>query len=181
MAKPQCKHEDSRLTCRDCSKPICSACLVQCPVGFRCPECSGGGKKPSAGKAPNFLIVARSLTTCAVMGYVFGILEPFINIPFVSVFICLAAGMMAGKLAAPIVTDHRIGNATTVTLMFGLLIGMSFTQIAMMLGAVLVGVVQAFTSQPNLIVPMLSAFIGGLFNPMGFIMGFWRMTTWRWY
>jgi hypothetical protein len=170
------------LTCVDCGKTICSGCLVQCPVGFRCGECGGGPKSAKAAAKPaNFLIVARSLITCGFFGFLFGVLEPYIDLPFVGVFICLAVGMMAGKLAFPIVTDHRIGNGATVTMIFGLLIGMSFTILALVFAATLSAIGYAFTSSPESIVPAMWSFISFIFSPVAFIVGFWRMTTWRWY
>jgi len=179
--KPKCNHDESRLTCVDCGNVICSACLVQCPVGFRCRTCSGSQSKGKEGttKAVNFLIVARSLITCGLFGYLFGMLEPFIDIPWVGVFLCLAAGFMAGRLGAPVVDDRRIGNGTVVTIVFGLLIGMSLTRMAVFLNLVLMAVVHAFTSQPDIIFSALYNFVGALFNPAAFIFGFLRSSVWR--
>lgn len=39
MAK--CDHSDTRLSCVDCSQPVCPGCMVQCAVGQRCPKCTG--------------------------------------------------------------------------------------------------------------------------------------------
>lgn len=32
----------TRLRCSRCGKPICPECMIRSPVGYRCPECSGG-------------------------------------------------------------------------------------------------------------------------------------------
>lgn len=179
-SKAKCSHDDSRLSCIECGTVICSGCLIQCPVGFRCGTCTGiSVKRTAAASSANALIVARGLIACVGMGYGFGVLEPYINLPFVGVFLCLGAGLMAGRVAYPLVTDHRIGNGVTVTIVFGLLIGMSFTNIATMLSVLSVALVHAFTSQPELIIKVLYSLACALFNPVAFIVGFWRMTAWR--
>lgn len=37
----KCDHSDTRLSCVDCSQPVCPGCMVQCAVGQRCPKCTG--------------------------------------------------------------------------------------------------------------------------------------------
>lgn len=178
--KANCSHDDSRLSCVECGTVICSGCLIQCPVGFRCGTCAGTSvKRPAAASSSNALIVARALLTCVAIGYGFGVLEPFLDLPFIGVFVCFAAGLMAGRVAVPLVTDQRIGNGVSVTVVFGLLIGMSFTQIATVMGVISVATAHAFTSQPELIIKALTAFASALFNPVAFIVAFWRMTAWR--
>lgn len=36
-----CDHSETRLSCIDCSAPVCPKCLVECAVGNRCGPCSG--------------------------------------------------------------------------------------------------------------------------------------------
>lgn len=39
------RHPDREtlLSCSNCERPICTACMTQAAVGMRCPECAGGG------------------------------------------------------------------------------------------------------------------------------------------
>lgn len=187
--KAKCNHDETRLTCVDCSTPICSTCLVQCPVGFRCAACGGGPsgtgrgggtpKRASRAGSVNHLIVARSLFCCIAIGYAFGFALPYINVPFVDVFICLFLGLAVGRVARPVVTDDRIGNAVTVTMVFGLLIGLSLTDATQVFNIVLSAIVNAFTSQPAEIFNVLGSAVSLLFNPAAFILGFWRASVWR--
>jgi hypothetical protein len=41
--RPCARHPDvlTTLRCNRCGKPICPRCMVETPVGYRCPECAG--------------------------------------------------------------------------------------------------------------------------------------------
>ncbi len=45
------RHADREtlLSCSNCERPICTACMTSAAVGVRCPECAGGGSGVAAG------------------------------------------------------------------------------------------------------------------------------------
>ncbi len=67
-------HGDSRLTCVDCGEIICAKCFVQCPVGFRCQNCSKRFESHLTIVSP--WIIARTVLACIVLGSIYGFVLP---------------------------------------------------------------------------------------------------------
>ena len=83
----KCDHADTRLACIECSSPICSNCLVECAVGFRCKSCVAPVK--SAATPPSGpMLVARTLGLFVAVGFAAGWIMPMIRVPFFSCVIC---------------------------------------------------------------------------------------------
>ncbi len=63
------------LRCGRCDTPICPRCLVQTPVGARCPTCANVRRLPTIDVSPAFLLrgigggIAAGLATGAVWGF----------------------------------------------------------------------------------------------------------------
>src|SRR6185369_11308392 len=143
----KCSHEDSRISCIDCSSALCSQCLVQCPVGFRCKACVGAVKNPLT--SMSWMLVARTLLVCIGIGFAAGWIMPMIAIPFLSCIICYFLGLFIGRWLAKII-DHKMGNQVGKVIVFGLLIGMSFSPYGL-LPFLLVNVMSsAFTAHGSL-------------------------------
>ncbi len=176
----KCSHEESRLTCIDCNNPICSNCLVQCPVGFRCPSCVGATKNPVTAVAP--LLIARTLAICAAIGFGGGWLMMFINIPFISCIICYFLGLFTGRWLATII-DYKIGSNIGKIIVFGLLIGMFLSPLGALPLLMLETLKDAVTGQGSTIFGALSCIAGSLFSPICFVVGILRPTVWgeRWW
>lgn len=98
MAK--CDHSDTRLSCTDCSQPVCPKCMVQCAVGQRCPQCTG--KFTSHMAKSSTYVLAKTLIFSFASGFglcclavllnaVMGLLSCF-NLVIVGFF-----GVMLGK------------------------------------------------------------------------------------
>lgn len=171
----KCSHEDSRLACTECNAPLCSKCLVQCPVGFRCKACVGPASSPL--KSGSSMLVARVLALSGVIGSGGGWLMPMINVPYIACIICYFLGFFCGRFLAKFI-DYRIENNATKIIVFGLLIGLSlspFSSFPFMLLEVLktslMGAVPIFTS--------LNFIVGSLFSPVLFVVGVLKSTVWR--
>ena len=164
---------DSRITCIDCSQVICGKCLVQCPVGFRCRSC--GKVKNKLSDVTPFLVV-RTLAICAVLGFVFGHLMPFIDLPWIGVFICYFAGLFAGRFLTRFI-DGRMGRNIGTTIVFGLLIGMSLSPLRFFPLAWGMCLQQAF-GQGTDIFGGLGCIVSSLFSPVIFVIGVMRPTVW---
>lgn len=65
---------DTRLRCSRCGKPICPECMIESPVGYRCPECSAG-TRAAAYRTTNtevFKALVVGLLVAGVVGVVWG-------------------------------------------------------------------------------------------------------------
>ena len=60
------------LRCGTCDTPICPRCLVQTPVGAKCPTCAKVSKLPTFNVTPVFF--ARAMTAALVAGIAIGLL-----------------------------------------------------------------------------------------------------------
>ena len=45
---------ETALTCGNCGRPICTGCVVQHPVGIRCPECARPARIPMLDVTPSY-------------------------------------------------------------------------------------------------------------------------------
>lgn len=172
MGKHSCG--DSRITCVDCGTIICSKCLVQCPVGFRCGSC-GRVKNSLSSLTP--LAVAKTLAMCGVAGSVGGWLTTFISVPFLDCIIAFFVGIVLGRLLTRVI-DYRLGRGFTTTVVFGVLIGMTFSPyglLPMIIGEVLTA---GFTNVQYGIVRALTEVVNELFVPVCFFIGIMRATVW---
>src|SRR5581483_3983651 len=62
---------ETALTCGRCGTPICPRCLVQTPVGARCPTCANVRRLPTVDIKPVFL--ARGFAAAVVAGVAVGV------------------------------------------------------------------------------------------------------------
>lgn len=56
-------HSDTRLSCIECSEPICPQCMIQCAVGNRCPKCAAVPENPKLKVGP---LTYAKVIACAV-------------------------------------------------------------------------------------------------------------------
>jgi hypothetical protein len=84
---------ETALKCGKCGKPICPKCLVETPVGARCPDCAQTTKLPTFQLSTRHYLIASgtALGLAIVMGFVWGALRAFL--PFIWLDLLLAAGV----------------------------------------------------------------------------------------
>lgn len=169
-----CSHDDSRLTCSECDAPICSNCLVQCPVGFRCKTCVGANKKPTQSPA---LTVAKAFGASFLVGLVAGWLIPFMAIPYVSCFICFFMGIYSGRWLVQHL-DRSLGAKVAPTVVFGLLIGMSLGPLHVIPLAIFSLLTGSVFSPGSTIFHGLNDVVSLVFDPVCFFAGVLRPTLW---
>jgi hypothetical protein len=95
---PCARHPDvmTTLRCGRCGTPICPRCMVQTPVGARCPKCARLYKLPTFRVSPAYYAraVGTALGMAAVTGVVWGILSNFVGFFFLGILnLLLAAGV----------------------------------------------------------------------------------------
>ncbi len=103
------RHPDieTDLRCGKCLQPICPKCVVQTPVGARCPKCAALKKLPVFEISTIFYIraIAAGLATAAVVGAIW----PFIPLGgFFLFFIALVVGYAIGE-AVSIAANRKRG------------------------------------------------------------------------
>src|SRR5438105_12116167 len=89
------------LRCGRCETPICPRCLVQTPVGARCPNCANVRRLPTVDVAPVFLArglgaaMLSGLVVGAIWGYLIGATTGFAG--FFMIFIAMGIGWAIGE------------------------------------------------------------------------------------
>ncbi len=170
----KCSHEDSRLTCSECDAPICSNCLVQCPVGFRCKTCVGANSKPPQSPVA---IVVKAFGASFLVGLIAGWLIPLMAIPYISCFICFFMGIYAGRWLAQHLS-RSLGAKTAPTVVFGLLIGMSLGPLHIIPLAIFSSLTGSVLSPGSSIFHGLNDVVSLVFDPVCFFAGVLRPTLW---
>ncbi|MBX9670091.1 MAG: hypothetical protein K2X93_21000, partial [Candidatus Obscuribacterales bacterium] len=118
-------HSDSRLSCIDCSEPICAKCMVQCPVGFRCQKCVSKFKSHLIVISP--WIITRTALVCLVIGHVYGWVSPRDGFGLMLNFVIqFFVGALLGKLIHK-VAAHKLGPVIVLTVIIGMAVGMIFS------------------------------------------------------
>lgn len=112
---------DCKLSCVDCSAQICPGCMVQCPVGNRCPKCAG--KFTSHVLAVTPLIMIKTLAAAGVAGFAFGWADTFLPLGglFMMFFVYLG-GVGIGNVVHK-VSGHKMGPKISMTVVAGLVVG----------------------------------------------------------
>lgn len=115
----KCDHSETRLTCQDCSGPVCPKCMVQCAVGFRCPTCAGKFQSHAVQTTP--WILARTAIAAAVLGGVVGTVQPF-GLGFYGLAFTFFVGILAGR-GLHWVAKYKLGPKIVITVAAGLIVG----------------------------------------------------------
>lgn len=81
---------ETNLSCSKCGRPICPKCLVQTPVGARCPSCANVHKLPTYSVPARYYLRASGagLGVAVVGGFIWGLIEAWV--PFFSLNLILA-------------------------------------------------------------------------------------------
>ncbi len=83
---------ETNLRCGKCGKPICPKCMVQTPVGARCPDCAKLAKLPTYRVSTKYYLRAAgtALGMAIVCGIAWGVVRAYV--PFILFNLLLAAG-----------------------------------------------------------------------------------------
>lgn len=101
---------ETGLRCGKCDTPICPRCLVQTPVGARCPDCAQVRRLPTYQVSPAYYLRAlgAGLGMALVSGGAWAFL--FALVPFFYLYFILSAGAgyFTGE-AISLATNHKRG------------------------------------------------------------------------
>jgi len=97
---------ETNLRCGKCGQPICPKCLVQTPVGARCPECAALKRLPVYDVPAVFY--ARAIAAGLIAASVLGAIWPFIPSFYILWFlIALGIGYAIGEAVSLSVNRKR--------------------------------------------------------------------------
>ena len=104
---------ETGLSCSRCGKFICTQCLVQAPVGIRCPDCGKTVPTPTYDVQPSYYARAIGVAVVVVVGggllwalFTF-IFSDLFRIPMVPALGAIAVGYGGGELLSRAVNRKR--------------------------------------------------------------------------
>ncbi len=112
---------ESMLKCIDCNAQICPKCLVQCPVGNRCPNCSK--RFTSHVLKIDGWVILRCFIGGLVAGLLFSLLQVFIPLGgFFMLFFVYLFGVFVGNILFKF-TGRKLGGKVAATIAAGIFAG----------------------------------------------------------
>jgi hypothetical protein len=119
------RHPDRQtaLRCSNCDRPICVDCVVQGPVGIKCPDCARTSRA-ARGVVPTAKLV-RGIVASAALALVLGVALTIVHIPFLGIILAYAAGSAVGEVARRASGGYRdpmLGRAAALACVVGLLL-----------------------------------------------------------
>jgi hypothetical protein len=100
---------ETNLRCGKCGQPICPRCMVQTPVGARCPACAKLYRLPTYRLSSAYYLRAAgaALGMAVVIGVVWGIIESYLPFRFFSLIIAAGVGWAIGEVTGLAVNRKR--------------------------------------------------------------------------
>ncbi len=100
---------ETNLSCGKCGKPICPKCMVQTPVGARCPDCAKTTKLPTFRLSPKYYLIAAgtALGMAIATGLVWGLLRGFLPYIYVNLIVAGGVGYAVGEVVSRAVNRKR--------------------------------------------------------------------------
>ena len=100
---------ETNLRCGKCGKPICPKCMVQTPVGARCPECARLYKLPTYRVSTAYYLRAAgtALGMAIVCGVIWGAVNIFLPFFFINLLLGAGVGYVIGEVVGLAVNRKR--------------------------------------------------------------------------
>lgn len=100
---------ETNLRCGKCGKPICPKCMVQTPVGARCPECARLYKLPTYRVSAVYYLRAAGtvLAMALVTGVVWGFVNQFIPFFYLNLLLGGVVGYAIGEVTSLAINRKR--------------------------------------------------------------------------
>ena len=100
---------ETNLRCGKCGKPICPKCMVQTPVGARCPECARLYKLPTYRVSTAYYLRAAgtALGMAIVCGVIWGVVNLFLPFFFLNLLLGAGVGYAIGEVVSRAVNRKR--------------------------------------------------------------------------
>ncbi|MDD4923267.1 MAG: B-box zinc finger protein [Dehalococcoidales bacterium] len=100
---------ETNLRCGKCDKPICPKCMVETPVGARCPECARINKLPTFQVSNKQILVSSGvgLLIAVAYGFLWGMLSLFANFIFLNLLLGAGAGFLISEGMSRVINRKR--------------------------------------------------------------------------
>ncbi|MCK4368760.1 MAG: B-box zinc finger protein [Dehalococcoidales bacterium] len=97
---------ETSLRCGKCGTPICPKCMVQTPVGARCPDCAKLYKLPTYRVSTKYYLIAvgTALGMAIVYGIAWGVVRAFVSFTFFNFLLNLLLAAGAGYAIGEVVS-----------------------------------------------------------------------------
>jgi hypothetical protein len=107
---------ETNLRCGKCGKPICPKCMVQTPVGARCPECARLYKLPTYRVSTAYYLRAAgtALGIAIVCGVIWGVVSLFLPFFILNLLLGAGVGYAIGEVVSLAVNRKRGRGLATV-------------------------------------------------------------------
>lgn len=114
---------ETELACGKCETPICPRCLVQTPVGARCPTCANVRKLPQYQISTAFLArgFGAGIGAGVALGLVWGAVLPFSPFLLFAALLGLGLGYAVGE-AVSFATNRKAGPPLQAAAALGVLV-----------------------------------------------------------
>ena len=126
---------ETALRCGKCGKPICPKCLVQTPVGARCPQCARVSKLPTFRVSTSHYLkaVGVGLGMALACGLAWGVIAGLVHFFLLNVILALGVGYAIGEVISRSVNRKRgtglavvAGLAVTISYLVSILLPWGF-------------------------------------------------------
>ena len=106
---------ETNLRCGKCEKPICPKCLVQTPVGARCPDCANVYSLPTYSVSTLYYLraIGAGLGTAVICGIAWGVLVRWVPI-YLNLLFATAVGYAIGEIVSLAVNRKRGTGLATI-------------------------------------------------------------------
>ncbi len=100
---------ETNLRCGKCGKPICPKCMVQTPVGARCPDCAKLAKLPTYRVSTKYYLRAAgtALGMAIVCGIAWGVVRAYVPSILFNLLLAAGAGYAIGEVVSLSVNRKR--------------------------------------------------------------------------
>ncbi len=107
---------ETSLRCSKCEKPICPKCMVQTPVGARCPDCARLYKLPTYRVSTQHYLkaIGTGLGMAVVCGIVWGLVMGVVPFFFLNFVLAAGVGYAIGNVISLSVNRKRGAGLATI-------------------------------------------------------------------
>jgi len=100
---------ETNLTCGKCGKPICPKCMVQTPVGARCPECARLQRLPTFRVSTSYYLraVGVGLGLGIAGGLIWGLIQSLFSFFYLNLLLAPTLGYAVSELLSRVVNRKR--------------------------------------------------------------------------
>ena len=116
---------ETNLRCGKCGKPICPKCLVQTPVGARCPECAGLYKLPTFHVTTQYYLraIGAGLGMAIGCGIIWGLVMGLVSFFYLNLLLASGVGYAIGEVISLSVNRKR---GTRLAIVAGIAVVISY-------------------------------------------------------